>query len=241
MHNLHAVSSFVQAFAHFFGDHYRAVLAARASEADREVALAFVNIVRQKINQQIGDAQNELLRLRKGPDVLGHARMTSRKLPKFRHEMRVGEKANVEHQIRFLWHTVAKTKAHARDQNTFSRRLLAEGLGNMSAQLVHVELRSIDDNVRQGTNGRQVAPLSFDRSIDRRVRLKRRSSTASEASRKATLVGIVRRTAFRIPGRRSNLEPSRTSTTRAVRRISADCNAISAKRGINSTGRLSTQ
>ena len=43
-----------------------------------------------------------------------------------------------------------------------------------------------------------------------------------------TLVGIMRRTDFRMPGSISSLEPSRTSTTSAVRRISLDCTANSA-------------
>ncbi len=56
MHNLHAVSSFVQALADFLGDHHRTMLAAGAAKADGEIALAFVDVVRQQVNQQIGDA-----------------------------------------------------------------------------------------------------------------------------------------------------------------------------------------
>ena len=63
--NLHAVSGLVQALAYFLGDHHGTVLAAGAAKADREIALAFVDVVRQQVNQQIGNAEDEFLGLRK--------------------------------------------------------------------------------------------------------------------------------------------------------------------------------
>ena len=56
MHNFQAVSGFVQALSYLIGDHHRTVLAAGAAETDGEIALAFVDVVRQQVNQQIGRA-----------------------------------------------------------------------------------------------------------------------------------------------------------------------------------------
>src|ERR1035437_1741741 len=63
--NLHAVSSLVQAFADFLGDHYGTVLAARTAKTYCEIAFAFVDVVRQQVNQKIGDAEDKFLGLRK--------------------------------------------------------------------------------------------------------------------------------------------------------------------------------
>jgi hypothetical protein len=53
MRNLHFVSRFSQSLADIFGDHYRAMLSAGASEADRQVALALANVVREQVDQQV--------------------------------------------------------------------------------------------------------------------------------------------------------------------------------------------
>ena len=75
----------------------------------------------------------------------------------------------------------------------------------------------------------------------RRVSLKRRTSDSSEASRNSSLQLVERLSERSMAGRRSSSWPSRISTTSAVRSMCAEWRAISAKRGINSTGRLSTQ
>jgi hypothetical protein len=64
---------------------------------------------------------------------------TARKRPEFRHEVRIGKKANVEHQIGLFRYAVAEAEAHAGNQDAFLRRLLAEALRDVRAQLVHVE------------------------------------------------------------------------------------------------------
>ena len=65
MHDLHPVSRFVQALADLLRDHDRTMLAAGAAKADGQIALAFVDVVRQEIDQKIGNPQNKFLRLRK--------------------------------------------------------------------------------------------------------------------------------------------------------------------------------
>ena len=65
MHYLHPVLRFAQTFAHLFRDHDRAMLAAGTAEGDGQVALAFLNVVRQQIDEQLRDALDEFLGLGK--------------------------------------------------------------------------------------------------------------------------------------------------------------------------------
>ena len=97
----------------------------------------------------------------------------------------------------------------------------------MRTQFVNVELRSINHEVCQPADRTQMPPLCFSaaftgesvpRGWGRRVSLKRRSRTSSEASRKTIFVGTILRTDSKMPGSLLSLDPSRTSTTRAVRR-----------------------
>jgi len=61
---LHAIAGAPEALVDLLGNHHRAVMAASAAERDSEIALAFPNIVRQEVDQQVGDALDELRRLR---------------------------------------------------------------------------------------------------------------------------------------------------------------------------------
>src|SRR6202049_2115097 len=119
VHDLDPVSRLPEVLAYLFRDHYRAMLTTRAAEADRQIALAFVDVVGQQVNQQFGDALDEFLGLRKRANVFGHARMPSGERAELGHKMRIGEEADVEDQICVLGDTVAKAEAYARNQNTF--------------------------------------------------------------------------------------------------------------------------
>src|ERR1700733_11987272 len=77
MHNLLLVSCPAQLLSHVFRDHHRAMLAAGATEADGQVALALANVVGEQLHQQFRDAADEFLCLRKRPDILGDPGMGS--------------------------------------------------------------------------------------------------------------------------------------------------------------------
>jgi len=62
--DFHPVARLLQPFGNIFRDHDGAVLTDSAAEGNGQVTLSFVNVVRQKINQQLGDALNELFGLR---------------------------------------------------------------------------------------------------------------------------------------------------------------------------------
>ena len=65
VYDFHFVSCAAQPLADIFGNHHRAVLTPGTTETDGEVALALMNVVGQQVDQQVGDAADELLGLRK--------------------------------------------------------------------------------------------------------------------------------------------------------------------------------
>src|SRR5580658_5563810 len=109
------------------------MLAAGAAKTNGEIALAFVDVVREQVYQQIGDAGNELPRLRKRANVFGDTWMASRKRPEFRHEVRIGQEANVEDQVGLLGDSVAEAEAYTGNQNAFFGGLLAEECADVGA------------------------------------------------------------------------------------------------------------
>src|SRR5271166_1186294 len=191
MHNFDAVSSASEMLAYLLGDQNGAMLAARATKSYGQIALPFVDVVRKKIHQQIGDARDELLRLRERPDVFGDSGMSPRQRTKLRHEVRIGQKAYIEYEIRILWHSLAKTEADAGDQNTFLRRLLVKALFDVCAQFVNVEFRSVDHEVSDAADRAQVAPLFLQSRFHRRVDTQRmRAAGLAEASQQHRIGGF---------------------------------------------------
>ncbi len=126
MYNLHSVARFLQPLGNIFRDHHRAVLAAGAAEGDGQVALAFVNVMRQKIDQQLRNPLDEFAGLREGADVFCDFGIASGERAEFRDEMRVGQEADVEHQVGILGHTVPESKADAGNQNVSAFFLFLE-------------------------------------------------------------------------------------------------------------------
>src|SRR6478736_587164 len=96
MQDFHTVSSAAEVLTDIFGNHHRPMLASGTAEGDGQIALAFVNIMRQQVDQQVGDAGNKFLRLRERANVFGDAGMAPSQRAKLGYEVRVGEKADIE-------------------------------------------------------------------------------------------------------------------------------------------------
>src|SRR5947207_2277800 len=88
-----------------------------AAKSNRQIALAFMDVMRQQIDQKIGDALNKFGRLRKRANVFCDLGMTSSQGPEFGDEMGIGKKTNVEHQVRVVGDAVLESEAHERNQN----------------------------------------------------------------------------------------------------------------------------
>src|SRR5580698_4934810 len=140
MDDFYFVSGFAQALVYVFGDHDGAMLSAGASETDGEVALAFANVVWQKVDQKFRDAVDELLCLRKRPDVFGDAGMASCERAELGNKMRVREKAHIEDKVGIVGQSVFVSKAHAGDENRLLRAgVLFEAVGQVRAQFVDIK------------------------------------------------------------------------------------------------------
>src|SRR5215469_7192733 len=148
------------------GDHHGPVMAARAAEADSEIALAFVNVVRQKVIQQIRDAGDELAGLRERPDVFRDGRILPRQLFEFRDVIRVRKEPHVEHQVAVGWESVPE--AETRDVNEDARFVFVarELLPDEMPQIVNVELGSVDNQIGQRPNGREHSTFLFNAVTD---------------------------------------------------------------------------
>src|SRR5947209_14403954 len=86
-----------------------------AAKADGEIALAFANVVRQQIDEQLRDAFNEFAALRERTHILCNLGMATGKGPQLRHEVRIRQKADVEEQVAILRNAVLVSEADAGD------------------------------------------------------------------------------------------------------------------------------
>src|SRR6516162_8004988 len=176
MHDLYPVARLPQVLADFFRDHDAAVLAAGTAEADGEVAFPFLHVMRQKVDEQVGDAIDELPRLRKRANVFCDLWIASGQRAELGHKVRVGQEAHVKNQVRVFGYPVLETKADAGDQDVFVRRFLLKAPGQVGAQLVDVELGGVDDPVGDGADRPEAAALGAERGADGSVGAERMGS-----------------------------------------------------------------
>src|SRR6266478_2871965 len=161
--DFYTVSGLAQVLARVFGDHHAAVPTAGAAEADGQVALPFLYIVRQQIDQEVRDAGDEFLRLGERADEPGDARVAAGQGAELGNEMRVGQEADVKDQIGVFGHTVLETEADAGDQDVFVGRLFLEAFGQVRPQFMDVELGGVDDPVSNGANRLEALALGSQR------------------------------------------------------------------------------
>src|SRR5271170_4462194 len=127
-----------------------------AAERDGEIAFALGNIVRDQVQQQAFDAAEEFAGLREGTDVASDAGIFAAEFPQARDEMRIGQKANIEDQVRIRGNAIAKAEADGRDEQRATAGIL-EAIDDELAQFVNVEFRGVDDDIGETANGRHAA------------------------------------------------------------------------------------
>src|SRR5437764_4627365 len=100
-----------QPFSDFFSDHNRAVLPSGTPKCNSQVSFTFGDIVRQEVDQQIGNTGNELAGLWKRPDIPRHSGVLAGEVLEAGDVVRVGQKSYVEDQIAVGRHTIAEPEA----------------------------------------------------------------------------------------------------------------------------------
>src|SRR6202158_3040710 len=145
--------------------------------------------------------------------------------------MWIGQKAYVKNEVGVLGNSLTKSEAHAGHQNAFLRRLFLKTLGDVSAKLVNVELRSVDDEIGHRPNGAQVTAFRFQRRFYGRVGAQgMRPARLAETTHQHRVGGFQEDYLGRnqAPDRLQDLRKIfqlralTDATTRAVRRISLD-------------------
>src|SRR5271155_4491162 len=149
---LHAIAFFLKPLADFFCNHHGSVLATGAAKGNRQIAFALVNVVRQQIEEQAGNAVEKFLRLRKSVEVSSQFRMLSRKWPKFWFEMRIGKKPHIKNKIRFQRHAILISKAERRNQKVFPAAIAGKSGLDVRAEFMHIEIRRVDNDIGNVAN-----------------------------------------------------------------------------------------
>src|SRR5277367_357086 len=161
-----------------------------AAERDGEIAFALGNIVRDQVQQQAFDAAEEFAGLREGTDVAGDAGIFAAEFPQVRYEMGIGQKADVENQIRIRGNAVAKAEADDRDEQGAAAGIL-EAVNDELAELVDVEFRGVNDYVRETTNGRHAAAFEANAVGDGIIGTQRvRTARLTEAAEQNFVAGF---------------------------------------------------
>ena len=89
--------------------------------------------------------------MRKRANVTSDALVPAAKVPQARNEMRIRQKAHVEHQVRVGRNTIAKSEADNGNQQWPAAGIL-KSVNDELAQLVNVELRGVNDDVGEATD-----------------------------------------------------------------------------------------
>ena len=160
MHDFHPVTGAPQAFPHVFGNHHRAMLSSRTSKRDRQITLSFMDVMWKKVDEKIRDSLDELTALREGANVACHFRIASRKRPELWNKVRIRQEPHVKDKVSIFRNPMSKPEAHARDQEVFAGLLFFESLRDIGPKFVNIELRGIDDQICDRSDGTQVLPFS---------------------------------------------------------------------------------
>ena len=128
-------------------------------KADREIALAFFDVVRQQIKHQLGDAIEKLAGLQEFAHEGGNFGIEPGFLAELRHEMRIGKKAHIENHVRIERNAILETEAQAGDQQALGFLFAAKAGQDVCAQLVHIEVGCVDQGVGDVANGIEELPF----------------------------------------------------------------------------------
>src|SRR5947209_9703961 len=137
-------------------------MTAGTAERDGQIALPFLDVMREQIYEELRDTLDELHRLREGADVACHLRMPSAELLELRDVVGIGQESDIEHEVAIGRHAV--TEAEARDVDDDVRFVAAavEFLADNLGQLRAVEVGGVEDVIGERADGLERALLGAD-------------------------------------------------------------------------------
>src|SRR5215207_7498170 len=143
-------------------DHDRAVAAARAADRDDEVRLALGDVLRQQVLEQRQHAVLEVLQPPVAPDVADDPPVEAGQRAQVRLPVRVGEEADVEHEVRVARRPVLVAERAERDRE-LARLGRREHLGrDLAPQRRRAQARRVDDGVSAVADLREQVALAPD-------------------------------------------------------------------------------
>ena len=107
----------------------------------------------QQKEQQLRDPVQKLSRLGELTNVFGYLGMAAGQMPELRHEVRIGQKPDVEDQIRLQRHAVLVAKTDGGNQQVLVRIATLKLLQDVGAQFMDVVTGSIDIDIGQVADG----------------------------------------------------------------------------------------
>ena len=231
------------------GDRHRAVPAAGATERDRQVGLPLGHEGRDEQGEQRRRAGRGTGRSSAGPGRSRAPPRPARERAELLDPVGVGQEAAVEHHVGVGGDALLVAEGHDPGVQGPGRAGLGERLEDPVAQLVHVEVGRVDDEVGDGPDRLQQLPLPLDR-VGRASRPTAgggagrpcSATPASRWTRRGTACGAAGRTspataapAARPPGAGRSRRRGRCAGSRALPAPSVS----SATLGISDGGRLS--
>ncbi len=163
MRNTSLMSTGLEVLEEGVGDGHRAMFATGASDRHGDIAFALALIKRHQVIEQIGDSAGRLLDLFALIEVFENRLVISRQLLQFWNEVRIGQKPDVEEQIRIQWNSEFETEAEHRDLGLSGLIFGGKAALEPSAQRVNVVIGRIDHYVRQQADGFKFFALFRDR------------------------------------------------------------------------------
>ena len=134
---------------------------AGAADRDRQVRLALVHVAREEEREEIVELGEELLGLGLLDHVVAHGRFQAGERAQLVDPVGVRKEAAVEDEVGVERHAVLVPERH--DDGLHRRRVVAaEQLEQAIAELVHVEVGGVDDDVGAVAHRREAGPLVPD-------------------------------------------------------------------------------
>src|SRR5688500_12190623 len=169
-----------------------AVPAAGAADRHREVAAVLGAVARQQVEQQIGEPRHQLVVIRLGVEVRDDPVVLAGERAQAGNEVRIGQEAHVEQQVRAGGDAVLEAEGDERELHLGAARPRREGVEDLAADLVHVPLAGVEDEIRHAAQLVEHRALALDRLVHRQLALGQRVRAPGlrEAAHQRVLRGL---------------------------------------------------